>query len=710
MPAPEGIFACNGAHESTQRICACADVFEIHKFEKMIAQVWDRVLEAAQANMALEQAAEDKRMAEEGNAEGGGNFEDAATVEAMAETWEAISDLEDATAGKVEVAQVMVIADGLGGYMVAPSPDEVSEDSEGAEPKTPQMKEEEATMRSFLQEQQSAVIVARVVAPPKVSCADACAGKIFGDADPVMAQQYNEYWQMKVVEVSASKIGRCPHFVHARACCFRHSAPCLSAAATARLLLSPCLSHPQAFAGFFERSAHEQQQTNGEELGGGQEISAMAEDRAAKVSMGGLRCESALLETGNECEGLQRIFFGCPAGCEVSVGPDQPAYVSAAGDPNRGKCLTNGQPETSTCEASHPATMRLCTCVPIDTSETTSAGVSAGGGGPEAEDTGAELGSQKKHKKKKHKKKKHKGEDLRARALELRKSLVPDPDTLSQIAAAAANGTEPLEYMVGSINAPTATDDAAAAASAATNAPAFSHEDAELFCRQEGGRLCTVIEICPQGPSRPCVTDARRGKRYGKDPIEFDPLGLLDPVSGARQGVHITPVADGVDEWLHIGSDGHEESLLCRPHKERGRNGSARTSIGTSIDSNSTVGANDGAGANQPSGIDGDDDLAAVFFVGENASFENTSFGSAMAQLYKAQGAVFCCSQELRERKVSGIDFRANGFAGEVSEDVVLSDQPKKGNLRGQVHGSGGGKVTTALKLQANAYRYSHSR
>lgn len=74
------------------------------------------------------------------------------------------------------------------------------------------------------------------------------------------------------------------------------------------------------------------------------------------------RCDHMLLPLLSSCELLQSLF-ACEGGCEASEGPDQPAYVTAADAPTKGKCLYPYKPALSTCDGHHPSTQRLCPCV-----------------------------------------------------------------------------------------------------------------------------------------------------------------------------------------------------------------------------------------------------------------------------------------------------------------------------------------------------------
>ncbi|CAE8635772.1 unnamed protein product [Polarella glacialis] len=76
----------------------------------------------------------------------------------------------------------------------------------------------------------------------------------------------------------------------------------------------------------------------------------------------GMRCMDAELEYVNNCAAMLREF-PCEEGCGHQVGKEIPCYVH---DPSRDtakQCLVTDDAVPS-CAASHPATMRLCACVP----------------------------------------------------------------------------------------------------------------------------------------------------------------------------------------------------------------------------------------------------------------------------------------------------------------------------------------------------------
>lgn len=78
-----------------------------------------------------------------------------------------------------------------------------------------------------------------------------------------------------------------------------------------------------------------------------------------------LRCSKPLLSAVNTCAELQKAF-PCAQGCTESLGGEQPAFVSpsAPAEYMPGTCLSTTNPAESTCESSHPVTLRLCPCVP----------------------------------------------------------------------------------------------------------------------------------------------------------------------------------------------------------------------------------------------------------------------------------------------------------------------------------------------------------
>ena len=87
-----------------------------------------------------------------------------------------------------------------------------------------------------------------------------------------------------------------------------------------------------------------------------------------------LTCVDALLALANSCAQLEAAFT-C-AGCEVSEGADQPAWVSSAAGKGfpEGRCLVNrlgaaaatAAPTAAqlSCDGRHEKTRRLCVCVP----------------------------------------------------------------------------------------------------------------------------------------------------------------------------------------------------------------------------------------------------------------------------------------------------------------------------------------------------------
>ena len=75
----------------------------------------------------------------------------------------------------------------------------------------------------------------------------------------------------------------------------------------------------------------------------------------------GLRCDTRSLEWGNNCEAMAK-FFRCERGCGHQVGPELPAYASAADLDTHGQCLISDI-AFSTCGAAFKKTSRLCTCI-----------------------------------------------------------------------------------------------------------------------------------------------------------------------------------------------------------------------------------------------------------------------------------------------------------------------------------------------------------
>ena len=87
----------------------------------------------------------------------------------------------------------------------------------------------------------------------------------------------------------------------------------------------------------------------------------------------GLSCTQVCQKKGQKCRvDFLPLFNTCPAlnekfpchECELSLGADQPAYVSLTAKPAHGpgKCVITERPAMSTCDASHPSTLRLCPC------------------------------------------------------------------------------------------------------------------------------------------------------------------------------------------------------------------------------------------------------------------------------------------------------------------------------------------------------------
>jgi hypothetical protein len=79
-------------------------------------------------------------------------------------------------------------------------------------------------------------------------------------------------------------------------------------------------------------------------------------------------CKDDILYLANACSELKKAF-GCSGGCsdKGGFGPEQPAYViPSAPEPTHhpNLCILSSNPAMATCEASHPMTRRLCTCIP----------------------------------------------------------------------------------------------------------------------------------------------------------------------------------------------------------------------------------------------------------------------------------------------------------------------------------------------------------
>ena len=83
---------------------------------------------------------------------------------------------------------------------------------------------------------------------------------------------------------------------------------------------------------------------------------------AALCAQKGKRCEEQQLEFVNDCAPLLKAF-PCEAGCGHQVGIEIPAYVHDASRDTGHQCLTTDE-AVSSCAAAHPATRRLCACVP----------------------------------------------------------------------------------------------------------------------------------------------------------------------------------------------------------------------------------------------------------------------------------------------------------------------------------------------------------
>lgn len=69
----------------------------------------------------------------------------------------------------------------------------------------------------------------------------------------------------------------------------------------------------------------------------------------------GKRCDVNQIPWINSCHALNEAF-PCSS-CGLSIGPDQPAF-----EPDQGKCWVATDSTVSTCEGTHPATVRLCPC------------------------------------------------------------------------------------------------------------------------------------------------------------------------------------------------------------------------------------------------------------------------------------------------------------------------------------------------------------
>jgi hypothetical protein len=75
----------------------------------------------------------------------------------------------------------------------------------------------------------------------------------------------------------------------------------------------------------------------------------------------GIRCEEKDFWFINTCKILAE-HFPCERGCALVLGPDIPNYVDAPDLNTHQQCLVNQQ--KAKCAAQHPATSRLCACVP----------------------------------------------------------------------------------------------------------------------------------------------------------------------------------------------------------------------------------------------------------------------------------------------------------------------------------------------------------
>ena len=75
-----------------------------------------------------------------------------------------------------------------------------------------------------------------------------------------------------------------------------------------------------------------------------------------------LQCKDDLLRFIDDCDFL-RSHFPCDNGCGHQLGFELPAFV-VGDEPTRGQCLASNHATLQTCDAFHPATKRLCACVP----------------------------------------------------------------------------------------------------------------------------------------------------------------------------------------------------------------------------------------------------------------------------------------------------------------------------------------------------------
>jgi hypothetical protein len=131
LPAPEGWFSCEGRHTDTQRLCACADAEAAGAYDQAMHAVWKAELDAAEEQMGRAEAQQAQQEASaavsaapgDGGDGGGGGVREAADGGAIDDALAmalAMQQVKDA-AGTVEVAEVAVIPDGEGGFIVAPA-------------------------------------------------------------------------------------------------------------------------------------------------------------------------------------------------------------------------------------------------------------------------------------------------------------------------------------------------------------------------------------------------------------------------------------------------------------------------------------------------------------------------------------------------------------------------------------------------------------
>lgn len=98
--------------------------------------------------------------------------------------------------------------------------------------------------------------------------------------------------------------------------------------------------------------------------------------RSLHRAKAGENCQVTCAQHGHECDdqNLQtiayggracvymRTYFSCPEGCGHQVGPELPAMAISSNVDTEGQCLV-GESAVPTCQASHPFTARLCSCV-----------------------------------------------------------------------------------------------------------------------------------------------------------------------------------------------------------------------------------------------------------------------------------------------------------------------------------------------------------